>query len=517
VAPKKNTGRRKRIGERKQGSADRRASTGFLNSTCLSHTRLVLGCSHLHLADSGLSEDNDISDRERTEPGMIREALVNSPLNHARYLHGAGKGYVTIACKTSGSWEQHSYTTQELDQVLPASGGVDDVYISQNRFWGARAVSRLAQLSALYVDVDYYKHPDLNGMHPLGVLQLAFAELQHSKIPRPSLAVSTGRGLALIWRHEPVPHYVLPKWKLCQEYIFEGLKGLGADPSAKDAARVLRLVGSRNSKSGTIVEAVWEEHGEAIWNFGDLADEMLPLSRRELEERCAKRSENQDKLASSKHSTRASKSRDNIEERFTAATLALGRLGDLQHLLGLRGYDKLPPGQRDSWMFVAATSLADLVQPQFLEREILVLGRDYAGWSEAEIRSRMQAVISRAHAASAGDKVEWNGQQRDPRYWLKNKTIIDMLGITPSEEKEMQVLISKDTKRQRDRERKASERRARGAKPREEYLAEAKEKRSIALGLHQQGMSLREIGKILGVSHTQVKRMISTPQGPQGW
>jgi len=389
---------------------------------------------------------------------------------------------------------------------------VDDVYISQNRFWGTRAVSRLAELSALYVDLDYYMHPNLNGMHALGVLELAFAELQHSKIPRPSLAVSTGRGLALIWRHEPVPRVVLPKWNLCQEYIFEALKGLGADPTAKDAARVLRLVGSRNSKSGTIVEAIWEEHGEAIWEFGGLADEILPLSRRELEERCANRSENQDKIAS-KDSRTASKSRDNIEERFTAATLALGRLSDLQRLLKLRGYDKLPPGQRDSWMFVVATSLAKLVEPQFLEREILVLGRDYAGWSEVETRSRMQSVISRAHAASVGDKVEYNGQQRDPRYRLTNKWIINTLGITPSEEKEMEVLISKDTKRQRDRERKEKARRARGAKPRDEYEAEAREKRSLALELREQGMSLREIGKTLGVSHTQIKRMISTPQG----
>ena len=394
---------------------------------------------------------------------MIREALVNSPLNHGRYLHGAGKGYVTIACKTNGSWQQHSYERGHLDQVLPAYGGVDDVYISQNRFWGTRAVSRLAELSALYVDVDYYKHPNLNGMHALGVLELAFAELQHSKIPRPSLAIATGRGLAFIWRHNPVPRNVLPKWNLCQDRIFEALKGLGADPSAKDAARVLRLVGSRNSKSGSIVEAVWEEQGEAIWEFGDLADEILPLSRRELEERRARHSENQDKIAS-KDSRSTSKSRDDIEKRFTAATLALGRLGDLQRLLKLRGYDKLPPGQRDSWMFVAATSLASLVEPQFLEREILVLGKENAGWSEAETRSRMQAVISRAHAASAGDKVEWNAQQRDPQYRLTNKSIIDMLGIAPSEEKEMHVLISKDTKRQRDRERKERERGGREAR-----------------------------------------------------
>jgi transposase len=52
-----------------------------------------------------------------------------------------------------------------------------------------------------------------------------------------------------------------------------------------------------------------------------------------------------------------------------------------------------------------------------------------------------------------------------------------------------------------------------GAKPRDEYLAEAREKRSLALELHHQGMSLREIGKTLGVSHSHVRRMISTPQG----
>ena len=128
----------------------------------------------------------------------------------------------------------------------------------------------------------------------------------------------------------------------------------------------------------------------------------------------------------------------------------------------------------------------------------------------------MGAVISRAQAASVGDvgdKVEWNGQQRDPRYRPTNKWIIKTLSITPSEEKEMQVLISKETKRQRDRERKASERRLQGAKPRHEYLAEAREKRSLAHGLHQQGMSLREIGKTLGVSHTHVKRMDMFHQG----
>jgi hypothetical protein len=219
---------------------------------------------------------------------VIGEALVTSPLDHGRFLHSACEGHVAVARKVPGlpspdNWEQYSYPTRELYEVLPAYTGMHDAYISQNRLWGSRCVSRLARLSAMYADLDYYKIPGLVGMHSLAVMDLAFEELQRAQIPRPSLVVAKGRCLALVWRHEPVPRNALPKWKACQDHIFEVLKGLGADPSARDAARVLRLVGSRNSKSGTTVEAIWEEHGESTWEFGDLADEILPLIREELE------------------------------------------------------------------------------------------------------------------------------------------------------------------------------------------------------------------------------------------
>lgn len=449
-----------------------------------------------------------------SEPGVIGEALVNSPLNHGVFLHGVGEGYVTVARKlprlpSPGKWEQYSYPTQELYDVLPAYGGVYDAYISQNRFWGPRALSRLARLSAMYTDLDYYKIPGLDGMHPLAVMDLAFEALQRAKIPRPSLVVATGRGLALVWRHYPVPRPTLPKWKLCQDRIFDALRELGADPSARDAARVLRLVGSRNSKSGTTVKAIWEDHAGSTWDFGDLADEILPLTREKLEKLRAERQKGSEKRASkdTRDARRASKGRDDVEKRLTAYTLALGRLGDLQRLPRLRRLDKLPPGQRNDWMFAAGTSLAYLVEPQSLEGELIQLGKDYAGWGEAETRSSMHSVIRRAHDTCAGETAEWEGQKRDPRYRLTNRKIIEMLGITLDEEKEMKILISKETKRQRDRERKEQKRRSQGAITRQEYLAKASEKRATAQDLYRRGMSFREIGKKLGISHTQVRRL----------
>lgn len=308
-----------------------------------------------------------------------------------------------------------------------------------------------------------------------------------------------------------MPRDVLPRWRLCQETIYTTLKNLGADSQAKDAARVLRLVGTCNSKSGTPIETIWQERRDAVWDFDDVANELLPFSREDLQELRTQRHENRQKGAS-KDRRKPSKGHDDIEKRFTLCTLALGRLSDLQRLLTLRNLDKLPSGQRNAWMFASGASLAYLVEAEFLERELIVLGRENADWSDAETRSRMHSVISRAKDASKGETVEWQGQHRDPRYRLTNQKIIDDLNITTAEEEGMEVIISKDTKRQRNRERKERERRSKGVILRDEYLAEAREKRRLALDLHQQGRSLREIGKTLGLSHTQAKRMLEAQQ-----
>src|ERR671926_172093 len=124
----------------------------------------------------------------------------------------------------------------------------------------------------MYTDLDYYKHPELVEMHAAGVLDLALEFLVRERIPYPSLAMFTGRGLALVWRHEPVPGNALAKWARCQERISEALKYLGADRAAKSASQVLRLAGSYNSKSGALVESIWENLDD-VWDFGELANE----------------------------------------------------------------------------------------------------------------------------------------------------------------------------------------------------------------------------------------------------
>jgi hypothetical protein len=77
----------------------------------------------------------------------------------------------------------------------------------------------------------------------------------------------------------------------CQRQLYLTLKHLGADRLATDAARVPRLAGIRNSKADRLVEALTPV-GQP-WPFDALSDEILPLSRVELQslrvERAAKR------------------------------------------------------------------------------------------------------------------------------------------------------------------------------------------------------------------------------------
>ena len=176
--------------------------------------------------------------------------------------------------------------------------------------------------------------------------------------------------------------------------------------------------------------------------------------------------------------------------------------------------ERLPPGGRNEWMYIAGVSLSYLVQPEALEKKMIELGRKYAGWSAAETRSCISTVLSKARSAADGEALEWKGQQRGSRYWLTNEEIIRRLKITPDEERHLKTIISKNTKKQRDRERKEKQRRSEGVAPREEYLAECRESRRhnrhLATELKAQGMSLREIGCELGISHMQVKRLLES-------
>jgi len=132
--------------------------------------------------------------------------------------------------------------------------GMKDCYISQNSFLrpktqdkpnGGRLTTNLKHLNALYVDIDCYK----KGYTQEEVLFILENDYFGHVIPEPTFVVNSGRGLYLLWRINE-DRNALPRWKKVEDYLIEQCAELGADPQARDAARILRVPFSVNSKCG---------------------------------------------------------------------------------------------------------------------------------------------------------------------------------------------------------------------------------------------------------------------------
>jgi hypothetical protein len=247
----------------------------------------------------------------------------------------------------------------------------------------------------------------------------------------------------LIWLHSPVPRQALPRWRLCQQHIHDVLQRLGADPMATDAARVLRLVGTVNRRSGCFVKPLWPVL--PTYDFDYLADQILPFTRAEIAARHAERTAR--KYARTQHNGNPTLG------GFTAATLWEGRLAELQALVRHRWFGELPPGLRDAWLFTAGIGASYLTPARTLRRELCQLSRTVSPWSENETTGRLQAVMQRAEQAARGEHVDWHGTRRDPRYRLKDQTIIRALNITQDEMVALgfKHLVTPEMKRERAR------------------------------------------------------------------
>jgi hypothetical protein len=230
---------------------------------------------------------------------------------------------------------------------------------------------------------------------------------------------------------------------------------------------------------------------DQVRDFDRLADKILPLARDKLRDIRIQRALRAARMAQERPQA--------PPEGFTQATLWEARLTDLQKLRELRWFGQPMPDYRDRWMFVAGVGMSWLAVPQVLRRELYALAAEIGGWTEAQARSKLSAVMSRAHAAARGERVEWAGLEWDPRYRLKNQTIIELLEITAEEERELKTIISDEERRRRDRERKNPE------MTRREYETRAAKRRAQARRMAAEGLQTKDIAGRLGISKRAVQ------------
>lgn len=433
----------------------------------------------------------------------MASAVGQLSLFEAEQYHDINQhGFFSLLVGSPTGKRQDSYRLSQMPVVLSMLDHSRDTWLSQAEFIRPnRRVVNLARIGLLFADLDTYRMPALSGRSPD---QLAASVLYHCAdegIPTPSLLVFSGRGIQAKWfLDRPLPRQALPRWNACQRHLVDRLAALGADPAAKDASRVLRLVDTVNTKSGEICHVVHVENGQdgqpVRYSFEYLAEMLLPLARWDIEAdrqaRAAKR------VARLSLATDTGRDVSGLN-RFSGRQLAWDRLEDLRRLAELRG--GVVEGERMLHLFwrLNFLLLSGATNSTQMYHEAAALARELdTGWSYRS--AELMTLYSKAKAYEAGEKVEFAGRQFAPLYTPRNDTLINLFQITDDEQRGLRTLISRDMAKERDRERHTARRRAAGAVDRATYLEAASAKQAQALVLKAQGLSVRAIAAQIGAS-----------------
>ena len=176
-------------------------------------------------------------------------------------MHPLSKNWVCVSMIKDGwknHWEQACNLPKYLMSLVKTPDfDLRDIYVSQGEFFsrGNRHVNNLVAIQVCFVDLDYKYtkkyHPELTkNPTPKEWEELIKAHCAKFKIPLPNVLVFSGGGVHLKWIFdEAVSRSDLEYWQYAQRLLLLQFETLGADPASVDAARVLRLVGTKNQKA----------------------------------------------------------------------------------------------------------------------------------------------------------------------------------------------------------------------------------------------------------------------------
>jgi hypothetical protein len=421
----------------------------------------------------------------------VQMNLWGAPVPHVALLHGGARGHVAL-CRKDPTWLQDFFDAREVAAAASAAAGHPDTFISQNTFSvPARRVDTLRQLRALFADVDCYRV----GLSAEMALAQVEGHANSGGIPWPSAALFSGRGLAVIWLLRPAPAAALPRWTAVQRYLCEALAELGADPVSIDGARVLRLAGTVNSKAGKVVQLleyrVPGARGAIRYELADLARQYLPPHWHTS----ARFPEADEPSAAGSHGRREDGKPRSLRHLFTPYSLHLARLEDLKRLGELRRWDLR--GHRELFCFLwRYWTCCVLEDPAEALRQALDFNSQFREpLSEREVeratRSAEKAWVAwlrwRQEPGTRKSRAEFNG------YNYSNERLIELLGITPAEQRHLKTIINRSEKGRR-----WNEKRSKG-RWHQVPMGERVQRLQEVLAAHP-GATQRQLARVLGWS-----------------
>lgn len=396
------------------------------------------------------------------------EINIDESRKHLRSIHKGSEGYITIASKNP-TYSQWHYKREDL--LERTEDIINDInsYVSQNTFYKPqRRIENVKELRAVYIDIDCY-----NSKYTKEAVKYFLEnDFYGSKIPRPNYLIDSGRGLYYIILIKSVPSMAMPLWYAVQRYLYNNLKSFGADANALDPTRVLRIVGTLNSKSGTCVKVL--DAYDYEYSLREIQEDYLPEVSKK------KKSKGRPKK---------------MVSLFNEYSLYYSRIVDISKICELRNYDV--EGHREVILFLyryfsaCFTEDTDEALKRALELNAMFIKPLPVNEVIRDTNSATKAYENRL-------------------YKYTNAKLIQILDITLDEQQYLKTIISGKEKYRRCAEEKKAKQKA---KRRNENGLTKKQQEMIDIKakveeLKLEGLSLRMIADKLDMSLGKVQRVL---------
>lgn len=453
---------------------------------------------------------------------------------HLAVLHPArSRGHATLMSPAfDGSVALRGRELARSNEAMTAG------YVSLQRFNGARKGDDLVALNAIaWADCEIRPGSPFHGLPPEDVAGTLLERLDDAGVARPSYVLFSGRGLWCVWlsvRALPpraqgrVGRVLRALWG---EAISTG-RGAGServsakaatmaaiwqdldlDRSVSDMARVHRVAGSINPKSGEVVRLLWPASWVAVerHDLEDLARAVLPFTREETAEYLAER-----RAARDERQARAKAEGRSFEPRAPRRTYAVHGVvaEELVRLASHLGPDRLRVmGLRDLMAFHIACA-----------RARAGLGGDEASWasdlsplvglSERKLRTYLKPVATRLRRHEAGETVEYRGRLVSPLYTHRIDRIVSDLGITAEIAAAVGLVRLVPDANVRPAltpaERQAQRRRRQGQRTSQELTRAGQNMTALCLeAMYNGAATVTEVARLLGVTRATVDRAMA--------
>lgn len=434
-------------------------------------------------------------------------------------------GFTAIGIKQALSvWHQWHIPNEELIEKLYKLLGREDVYFSINSMLSPlRQLKNLRHLHAFWVDLDYYKISKYKNKTTEQMIKY-IRDKQEFKDIEPSFFIDSGNGLYIIYLIESATIGALPIWQNIQNSFYEKFKKYGADHQSIDAVHVLRLAGTKNSKTGKIARFIF--NSEKIYRFEQIKEKINVYSIGELSKimlpELPYSKEEWEQVKKDKVKIKKPKSRKQLA-LYNLHTLHYSRLLDIQKLQELRKGECT--GHRELMCFLYRYYSCLFIKNE--ESAIVNLLEFNSNFTNPLLKEELlNATISAEKAYSLWEKTLTdylllenkppmaNFFRQQGCYVYSNKKLIELLNITQDEMECLKTVISTKEKNRRSKDyrnewkkenSKIKLRNDNGLTSRQQSKLDNLEK---ILKLTEEGLKQKEIAQKLNITQQAVSKLL---------